>query len=102
MRCKLLSYVSVALLDPICHAFEAIISIGATIFTPMALIEGFSIYVFTVLLCPVCSDNQNNKSNTICMHYLLNPLTAGAEYIRVFTYLLSNSVPPFKHVKAIM
>ena len=34
--------------------------------------------------------------------YHINPLTAGAEYIGVFTQLLAHSVPPFKHVKAIM
>ena len=32
----------------------------------------------------------------------LNPLTAGAKYIGCFTQLLPHSVPPFKHVKAIM
>ena len=32
----------------------------------------------------------------------VNPLTAGAEYIGFFTQLLPDSVPPFKHVKAIM
>ena len=31
-----------------------------------------------------------------------NPLTAVAEYTRYFTQLLPHSVPPFKHVKAIM
>ena len=31
-----------------------------------------------------------------------NPLTAGVAYIGFFTQLLSHSVPPFKHVKAIM
>ena len=33
---------------------------------------------------------------------VINPLTAGAEYIGVFTPLLPHSVPPYKHVKAIM
>ena len=33
---------------------------------------------------------------------LLNPLTACAEYIGVFTQLLPHSVPPFKHGRAIM
>ena len=33
---------------------------------------------------------------------LINPLTAGAEYIWFFAQLLQHSVPPFKHVKAIM
>ena len=32
----------------------------------------------------------------------VNPLTAGVAYIGVFTQLLPHSVPPFKHVKAIM
>ena len=32
-------------------------------------------------------------------NFLLNPLTAGAEYIGFFTQLLTHSVPPFKHVK---
>ena len=32
----------------------------------------------------------------------INLLTAGAEYIGFFTQLLPHSVPPFKHVKAIM
>ena len=31
-----------------------------------------------------------------------NPLTAGTEYNGFFTQLLPHSVPPFKHVKAIM
>ena len=31
-----------------------------------------------------------------------NPLTAGVAYIGVFTQLLPHSVPPFKHVTAIM
>ena len=33
---------------------------------------------------------------------MINPLTAGAEYIRFFTQLLPHSVPPFKHGKATM
>ena len=32
----------------------------------------------------------------------INPLTAGVAYIGFFTQLLPHSVPPFKHVKAIM
>ena len=32
----------------------------------------------------------------------VNPLTTGAKYIGFFTQLLPHSVPPFKHVKAIM
>ena len=32
----------------------------------------------------------------------INPLTAGAAYIKFFTQFLPHSVPPFKHVKAIM
>ena len=31
-----------------------------------------------------------------------NPLPTGAEYIGLFTQLLPHSVPPFRHVKAIM
>ena len=30
---------------------------------------------------------------------IINPLTAGVAYIRVFIFLLAHSVPPFKHVK---
>ena len=29
----------------------------------------------------------------------INPLTAGAAYIRVFIFLLAHQAPPFKHVK---
>ena len=29
----------------------------------------------------------------------VNPLTAGAAYIRVFIFLFAHSVPPFKHGK---
>ena len=31
-----------------------------------------------------------------------NPLTAGADYIGFVTQLLPHSVPPFKHVKAVI
>ena len=34
--------------------------------------------------------------------FQINPLTAGAEYIRFFTKLLPHSALPFKHVKAMM
>ena len=30
---------------------------------------------------------------------VINPLTAGPEYIRFFIFLLPHYVPPFKHVK---
>ena len=32
----------------------------------------------------------------------INPLTAGAKFIRVFTQLLPHSERPFRHAKAIM
>ena len=43
-----------------------------------------------------------NTKQIVC---IFNPLTAGAEYIGVFSlhyYTFTDSVPPFKHVKAIM
>ena len=36
------------------------------------------------------------------LYVFINPLTAGAAYIGFFTQLLPHSVPPFKHVKAII
>ena len=33
------------------------------------------------------------------IHYAINPLTAGPDYIRFFIFVLAHQVPPFKHVK---
>ena len=39
------------------------------------------------------------KSLSLGTKYVFNPLTAGAAYIRVFTFLLAHYVPSFEHVK---
>ena len=51
---------------------------------------------------PALCQPQIPGQSTITDCRLLNSLTAGAEYIGVFTHLLPHSVTPYKHVKAIM
>ena len=55
---------------------------------------------FIVMGCAIFSSTF--IENVPCGPLSLNPLTAGAVYIGFFTQFLSHSVPPFKHVKAIM
>ena len=43
-------------------------------------------------------NNKTFKDKTEITNQI-NPLTAGAEYIRVLIFLLPHSAPPFKHVK---
>ena len=64
--------------------------------------DTLSIKVTYICLCIIDTLRTGGTNGFPLNHWHINPLTAGAEYIGLLTQLLQLSVPPFKHVKAIM